>query len=90
MQERRTIHYSGRVQGVGFRWTVVQTLRGAPIGGFVRNLADGRVQLVLEGDPGDVEAAAARVRRALARHIDGEEAETATATGEFDGFGVAR
>ncbi|MHC4819212.1 MAG: acylphosphatase, partial [Planctomycetota bacterium] len=63
--ERRTILYTGTVQGVGFRWTTERVLADASVTGYVRNLADGRVELVIEGDPRHTEAAAARVRAAL-------------------------
>ncbi len=49
--QRRTCHFSGRVQGVGFRYTVEQIARGYPVVGYVRNLSDGRVELVMEGEP---------------------------------------
>ena len=47
--ERVTIFYSGRVQGVGFRATVRGLARGYDVTGMVRNLPDGRVELVAEG-----------------------------------------
>ena len=40
--------YSGRVQGVGFRYTVKQVAAGYDVAGTVRNLPDGRVELVAE------------------------------------------
>ena len=47
--ERVTVLYSGRVQGVGFRFTVRQLARGYDVTGTVRNLSDGRVELIAEG-----------------------------------------
>ncbi len=47
--EHRTLLFSGRVQGVGFRQTAVMLADGLPVGGTVRNLPDGRVELVVEG-----------------------------------------
>jgi acylphosphatase len=49
-RERHRVVFSGRVQGVGFRVTCRSIARGFPIAGYVRNLADGRVELVAEGD----------------------------------------
>jgi len=47
--QRVTVFYSGRVQGVGFRATVRYVARGYDVTGTVRNLPDGRVELVAEG-----------------------------------------
>jgi len=47
--ERVIVHYSGRVQGVGFRATVRHIACGYDVTGTVRNLADGRVELIAEG-----------------------------------------
>jgi acylphosphatase len=48
---RRRVHYAGRVQGVGFRYTCQSLARGFEIAGYVRNLPDGRVELVAQGEP---------------------------------------
>ncbi len=47
--ERRRIYFSGHVQGVGFRNTAERLARGYDVAGYVRNLSDGRVELVVEG-----------------------------------------
>jgi len=88
--ERRRILYSGAVQGVGFRWTTTTALKDVAVSGYVRNLADGRVELVVEGEPQDVDEALRRVRAAFARHIAGETVERTSPTGEFRGFGIRR
>lgn len=44
-----TAFFSGRVQGVGFRYTVMQVAKEFDVAGYVRNLPDGRVQLEAEG-----------------------------------------
>jgi acylphosphatase len=54
--ERRRVLYDGRVQGVGFRMTARRLASNYPISGFVRNLDDGRVELVVEGDLPDLTA----------------------------------
>ena len=53
--ERREVLYAGHVQGVGFRYTVQRLARGYSVTGFVRNLSDGRVELVVEGESGEVD-----------------------------------
>lgn len=54
---------SGRVQGVGFRWFVVEAGRGLGLGGWVRNLPGGDVECEAEGAPADVEAFLGALRR---------------------------
>jgi acylphosphatase len=49
-RERRRVHFSGRVQGVGFRYTCQSLSARFEVSGYVRNLTDGRVELVSEGD----------------------------------------
>ena len=46
---------SGRVQGVGFRYFVLQHARAAGVTGFVRNRADGSVEFLLQGEVADVQ-----------------------------------
>ena len=50
MEKRVHVFYSGRVQGVGFRVTAEETARRLGVVGWVKNLRDGRVELVAEGD----------------------------------------
>jgi len=48
--ERRRLLYRGQVQGVGFRYTAHRLSREFPVAGYVRNLRDGSVELVVEGE----------------------------------------
>jgi len=54
--ERIAVLYSGRVQGVGFRASVRQLACGYEVTGTVRNLPDGRVELIAEGTRPELEA----------------------------------
>lgn len=58
---RRRIIYKGRVQGVGFRWNTSEALKSSEVTGFVRNLADGSVELLIEGTTECVDEAQKRV-----------------------------
>jgi acylphosphatase len=53
---RAHVHVSGLVQGVSFRWYAIQHARSKGVGGWVRNLPDGRLEAVFEGPPEAVEA----------------------------------
>jgi acylphosphatase len=50
------VFYEGRVQGVGFRFTVRHIAKGFDVTGWVRNLPDGRVELQVTGDEEEVRA----------------------------------
>jgi acylphosphatase len=52
--ERRRVVFSGRVQGVGFRATCRWLAGGFEVAGYVRNLPDGRVELLAEGEPAEI------------------------------------
>ncbi len=86
--EQREIHYSGRVQGVGFRYTVRWLASRTTVTGFVRNLPDGRVQLVVEGPPSEIRVLLEQVRQEMGRYLSGVEEQTRPATGRFKGFDV--
>jgi acylphosphatase len=60
---RRRVLLAGRVQGVWFRESCRDQAQAAGVGGWVRNLADGQVEVVLEGSPGDVDEVLAWCRR---------------------------
>jgi acylphosphatase len=87
-QQRATVHYSGRVQGVGFRYTTRSIARRYPVTGCVCNLPDGRVELVAEGDPADIDAFLTEVRDHFFSHIRDERRDSQAATGEYLGFGI--
>lgn len=53
---RATVHFTGHVQGVGFRYAVLQVAKGYEVTGFVENLSDGRVLAVAEGERSEVDA----------------------------------
>jgi acylphosphatase len=55
MTKRVHVLVSGDVQGVGFRWYCRQEAVGRGLGGFVRNLPDGRVEAAFEGEPDAVD-----------------------------------
>ena len=58
---RLQVWYSGRVQGVGFRWKAAETAKGYDVCGYVENLDDGRVHLCAKGEKSEVRAFADRL-----------------------------
>jgi acylphosphatase len=54
-QQRRRVFYSGRVQGVGFRATCRWLAKGFELAGYVRNLPDGRVEVLTEGEATEID-----------------------------------
>lgn len=90
-RSRMHIFYSGHVQGVGFRYTVKSVAAGFEIVGTVRNLIDGRVELVGEGPREELEAFRNAIREAGLEHfIRNEEITWGEAAGEFRGFEIVR
>ena len=74
-RQRRHVFFSGRVQGVGFRFTCQSLARSFPVVGYVRNLPDGRVELVAEGDPDELDAFLAAIHREMGSLIRNVVAE---------------
>jgi acylphosphatase len=89
--ERQQLHvfYSGRVQGVGFRFTVKMLAQGFEVTGRVRNLADGRVELAAEGARSELEEFRKAIQDSeLGHFIRGEETNWGDAKNEFRGFEI--
>jgi acylphosphatase len=86
--QRREVFFSGHVQGVGFRQSTATLAEKFAVTGFVKNLPDGRVQLVVEGQPKEIEAFLAAIRKQRAENIKKTEEKTSPATGEFQGFRI--
>lgn len=86
--ERRRIVFRGMVQGVGFRYTARAIARNHVVTGYVRNLPDGRVELVLEGEPTNIDGYLEQLRGQMRDYISDAAETTAPATGEFDAFEV--
>lgn len=85
---RSTVHFSGRVQGVGFRYTVFQVAKEFEITGFVRNLADGRVLLVAEGERGEVERFVDAISERMTGFIRRADRSEATGPRAHQGFTI--
>ena len=92
LEHRTTIRviYAGQVQGVNFRWTTREIAAGFSVTGFVRNLADGTVELVTRGTPpsarGFLDAVATRFRD----HITYADESPCVVDEEFESFEIRR
>jgi acylphosphatase len=87
----KVVYYSGDVQGVGFRATAASVARHhLEIRGWVRNLTDGRVELLADGPVEAVEAFLAEVRDRMAGCITREETADREPGGALDGFRIVR
>jgi acylphosphatase len=82
----RTVFYSGRVQGVGFRYTAVAMSRDYPVTGWVKNLDDGRVQLVVEGPAKGVNDFLEAMRQRWKDNLKKEDVQNSDPTGKFKDF----
>ena len=88
---RLRVLYSGRVQGVGFRYTAKSVAAGVEVTGIVRNLPDGGVELVAEGLKDELEGFQQAIRESgLGSLIAREDAQFEDAKNEFRGFEIVR
>jgi acylphosphatase len=88
MKKQAHIYYSGRVQGIGFRYTVADIANQQSISGWVKNLDDGRVEVVLEGQEDTLGNFLEQVKEHFSRYIKDVVIEWQPASGEFRDFNV--
>ena len=87
---RRTVYFSGRVQGVGFRFTAATLAARFEVTGFVRNLDDGRVELVAEGEPAELDRFIQAIHARMTDNIDTADTTDRPAEGGFTAFAITR
>jgi acylphosphatase len=86
--ERRRVHYRGTVQGVGFRYTTQRTAARFRVAGSVQNLSDGRVLVVAQGQPEELDRFLAAVMDRLGNYVDGVSVQSEPAEEGLCGFEV--
>lgn len=86
---RLTVHYAGTVQGVGFRYTTRQVAGRFDVTGYVRNLPDGRVEVVAEGRRKELDRFLAAIQKAMADCIDDRQVTESPGTGQYRNFSIA-
>ena len=87
-KEQRTIVFSGDVQGVGFRYTACRVAARYEIGGYVRNLRDGRVEVLAEGKEAEVDAFVAELSEAMRGYIRQQTQTKGPCSGAYGRFDV--
>lgn len=85
--QRRAI-FHGRVQGVGFRATTARIARRFPVTGYVRNLRDGTVELVADGQEAVVQRFLEEIQRDFRHEISRIEMTDAAGSPRLDRFEI--
>lgn len=86
MKKQLHIYCSGRVQGVGFRFTAESIARDLGVTGWAKNLGDGRVEIVAEAEEGVLKDFLEKINKYFARYIRDVDIEWLSARGEFKDF----
>lgn len=85
---RRVCVFAGRVQGVGFRYIVHNLAIQYNVQGYVRNLDDGRVELVIEGPAAEMAQLQDAIQQRMGEYIRDAQTTESPATGEFGSFTI--
>ena len=88
--QQRTVIYRGDVQGVGFRYAACRVAEGYNVTGYVRNLSDGGVELLTEGDETEIDRFLAELEGNFSGYIKSQTRQTKPYTGGYTAFGVRR
>lgn len=85
---REEVHFTGHVQGVGFRYATLQVAKEFEVTGEVKNLPDGRVRLVAEGREKEVTAFRAEVAERLSPFIRETDIKKETCASRYRSFEI--
>ncbi|MDD4909872.1 MAG: acylphosphatase [Candidatus Omnitrophica bacterium] len=88
MRKQLHIYFSGAVQGVGFRFTAVRLANSFDVTGWVKNLPDGRVEIMAEQEEEVLKDFLNAIRNKFEEYIRDVEAIWSEAGGEFKGFEI--
>ena len=83
-----TVYFSGHVQGVGFRYAARQVANEFEVAGYVKNLADGRVLVELEGPVAEVNAFIDGLQERMHGYVRKVERSGGLRMPQFNGFGI--
>jgi len=88
VNKRVHVYYSGRVQGVGFRFTAERIALDLGLRGWVKNLPEAKVELVAEGKEQALRNLLAKIDEVFARYIRQKDVNWIAATDEFNSFEI--
>ncbi len=88
MNVRLHIFFFGRVQGVGFRYTCKTVAQRYAVSGWVKNLHDGSVEMIVEGTQSVIRAYVDEVCHSTHGRVDDKQINKADATNEFKGMNI--
>jgi acylphosphatase len=83
-----TVFFSGHVQGVGFRYAVLQVAKEFEVAGYVSNLADGRVQLEAEGSASEMAAFVSAIEEKMHGYVRKVERVSKVCAPTLSGFAI--
>ena len=86
--EQAHIFFKGSVQGVGFRYTTKTFAQQCRLTGWVKNLPDGRVEIVAEGEKADIHELCRLLEEQFEGFILSTDLKFGKAHGKFDGFEI--
>jgi acylphosphatase len=84
--QRVTCFFSGRVQGVGFRFHTKEVAKKFSVTGTVQNLDDGRVKVIAEGEKDEVHRFLDAVSQSMTGNVKGDDRFQSDASSEFEIF----
>lgn len=84
----RLVHFNGTVQGVGFRFTAREVAHRYAVTGYVRNLADGRVEMIVSGERKEILAYLEALRKSMGNYITDENGQWMEASEQFETFDI--
>jgi len=90
MNVRWHIYFFGRVQGVGFRFTSKETAAKYDVAGWVKNLPDGSVEMIVEGTSAELRNYVDDVCGSTYGRVDDKQVTKSDATGEFESMTIIR
>ena len=83
------IYFSGRVQGVGFRFTAQRIAIRFELSGYVRNMPDGRVEMLAQGSADDIKACLEDINETFGHYINNTDIRDVPAESQHNGFEIA-